>query len=278
MIKKLIYLREHLSRVHRINRTLTQMVETTRSNENVSYVKLTNGKIFIGQPSQDHYKKLHFLLNKPIRKKVPPELMQTLIDIDFRYMSRRNNAMNLKEGKFLELEKGDVVLEIGAYIGFHAMRLSELVGPTGKVVAVEAIPANYAIMKKNIELNKLNNITPINMAIWKNKGFISMNMNDHQKNSIVDNVVQSKKMMKLPCNTIDDIVKDLNLKKVDYIRIQINGAELEALEGMKNVIKGKPKVLAAVPYKNKDEIERWFAEHGYRTQYTGHSIFAKYIA
>lgn len=201
--------------------------------------------------------------------------MQVLIDIDFRYLGRSNHKMNLKEGKYYELQEGDVVFEVGAYIGYHAMRLSELVGKSGKVIAIEAIPANYEILKKNIELNNLKNVIPINVAIWKNSGVISMNLNEYQKNSISEEIVQTKKKEELPCNTIDNIIDELNLTKVDFIRLQINGAELEALEGMRIVIESKPKILAAVPYKNKDEIVELLKNKGYNTEYTGHSIFAE---
>jgi hypothetical protein len=62
---------------------------------------------------------------------------------------------------------------------------------------------------------------------------------------------------------------------VNFIRIQTNGAELEALKGMVNILKLKPKLLVAVPYKNKNEIQNFLIEKGYKTSFTGHSIFAE---
>ena len=263
---KFYYLLDHLKRIVRINKTLK--IESS----GVDYIKLSNGKIFTGHKAKKHYKRLHFLLNKQLRKLVSPDLMQVLFDIDFRYMSRKNN---LKEGKYLNVKKGDIVFEVGAYIGYHAMRLSEFVGDTGKVIAIEAVPANFDIMKKNIELNNIKNITLLDMAIWNSKGVISMNTDEHQKNSAVGGVVSSKNKIKLPCNTIDNICKDLNISKVDFVRIQINGAELQALQGMEKTIKQKPKLLVAVPYMNKDKVIGLLESKGYSTLYTGHSIYAK---
>jgi FkbM family methyltransferase len=275
MCKKLYYLLEQLKRINRINRTFFNKIESSSVGDNGFYIKFSNGKHFTGQKANKHLRRLHFLLKKQLRKRISADLMQVLFDIDFRYMSRKNHALNLKEGKYLGVKKGDVVFEVGAYIGYHAMRLSELVGNSGKIIAIEAIPSNYEIMKKNIEMNDIKNIIPINVAIWKNKGVIPMNMNEHQKNSAVENIVNANKKVDLPCDTIDNIFRKLNIKEVDFVRIQTNGAELEALEGMVEILEHRPKLLVAVPYKNKDVIQNLLNSKGYNTEFTGHSIFAE---
>jgi FkbM family methyltransferase len=276
MLKKIFYLKEQLKIIKRINSTLINIVESSIVNENISIIQLSNGRLFTGEQAKKHHRRLHFLLKKQLRKKIPATLMKVLFDIDFRYMNREDHFLDLEEGKYLKLREGDIVFEVGAYIGYHSMRLSELVGNTGKIVAIEAIPSNYDIMKKNIELNNLNNIIPINIAIWKNKGNISMNVDEDQKNSIAKNIINTKNVVGMPCNTIDNIFHELNLTKVDFIRIQTNGAEIEALEGMNKVFEHKPKLLVAVPYKNKDFIQKYLKSKGYVTKFTGHSILAEW--
>mgnify|MGYP006136553301 FL=1 len=73
----------------------------------------------------------------------------------------------LENNKFVKLQKGDVVLEGGAYIGLYAMQISKKVGNTGKVIAVEAIEENFNVLKKNLAVNNITNIIPVNYAIWE---------------------------------------------------------------------------------------------------------------
>lgn len=52
-----------------------------------------------------------------------------------------------------EIKKGDIVLEIGANIGYYTLIFAKLVGEKGKVFAFEPDPTNFALLKKNIEIN-----------------------------------------------------------------------------------------------------------------------------
>lgn len=276
MLKKFYYLYHQYKSIRAINRKLKNGIDSVGEYEGHKYIKLKSGKAFISQPSPNHLSRLHFLLHQSIRNIVPAELVQTLFDINFRYLGQGDTQLDLADGKYFDVNKGDIVFEMGAYIGMHAMRLSELVGESGKVIAVEAIPGNYELMKKNIALNGISNIEAHNFAIWKNKGTISFNLNEHQKNSAVENIVKTKSTTELPCDTIDNVFNNAKIDKVDYIRIQTNGAELEALEGMDEIFnKGlKPKLLVACPYKNQQPIQEFLDGKGYKTSFTGHSILA----
>ena len=58
----------------------------------------------------------------------------------------------------LNIPKGSVVADIGAGVGYHVWRLAEIVGPTGKVIGEDIQPGMIALMKKNIEARKLQNV------------------------------------------------------------------------------------------------------------------------
>ena len=63
------------------------------------------------------------------------------------------------------LKKGNVVLDVGANIGLTAIRASKMIGPKGKVYAIEAMPSTIEILKFNILLNKLKNVICFNEAL-----------------------------------------------------------------------------------------------------------------
>ena len=63
------------------------------------------------------------------------------------------------------IKKGDVVLDIGANIGVYTVLFAEIVGDKGRVYAFEPDPKNFALLKKNIEINKYKNVVLINKAV-----------------------------------------------------------------------------------------------------------------
>ena len=82
-----------------------------------------------------------------------------------------------EEMKFVRNElvhPGAVVIECGAHHGFTTILLSRWVGDDGKVIAVEPIPDNAAIIRKNVKLNGLSNVTLVEKATGANDGYVSM--------------------------------------------------------------------------------------------------------
>lgn len=69
-----------------------------------------------------------------------------------------------------EIKKGDVIVDIGANIGYYALLEARLVGKKGIVYAIEPVPRNIAILKKNIELNNYSNLEVYQLAYGGQKG------------------------------------------------------------------------------------------------------------
>lgn len=62
------------------------------------------------------------------------------------------------------LQEGQTFLNIGANVGYHVLRASRLVGPTGKVIAIETEPVNFALLLANVAFHDLRNVVPIRCA------------------------------------------------------------------------------------------------------------------
>jgi len=69
-----------------------------------------------------------------------------------------------------KINKGDIVIDAGANIGMFSIMASILVGKTGKVIAIEPEPENLKILKRNVELNNINNMIIINKALFSKSG------------------------------------------------------------------------------------------------------------
>src|SRR5207244_3754027 len=61
-----------------------------------------------------------------------------------------------------EVRRGSVVLDIGAHIGYYTLLMARLVGPQGRVFAFEPNPANYDLLRRNIQINSYRNVTAVN--------------------------------------------------------------------------------------------------------------------
>lgn len=144
-----------------------------------------------------------------------------------------------------EVKEGDYCLDIGANIGYYTLILAKLVGRQGKVFAFEPDPTNFKILKKNIKTNKYNNVVLINQAVSDITGNIKLYLNstygdDHRTYDSKDgrNFI-SIKSLKLDDYFINNRHKSFLQKahKVDFIKMDIQGAEYSAIEGMSNLLK-----------------------------------------
>lgn len=68
------------------------------------------------------------------------------------------------------LREGDVLIDVGANVGYYTVLGSKRVGPTGRVVAIEPIPSTIALLKRNIAANGCHNVDVVEMAVWSLHG------------------------------------------------------------------------------------------------------------
>jgi FkbM family methyltransferase len=142
------------------------------------------------------------------------------------------------------IKKGDVVLDIGANIGYYALAEARLVGEKGQVYAVEPVASNLELLNKNIQLNKLKNVPTFKYAFGdKNERaeiFVSdkSNLCAVSKDAVGGNIVGVQPVTMM---TIDEFVKDKKAPKL--IRMDVEGYEYEILKGMSSTLKGDIKIL-----------------------------------
>ena len=86
--------------------------------------------------------------------------------------------------------------------------------------------------------------------------------------------------MRVPCDTLDSILAKAGVARVDFVRIQVNGAEQEVLAGMEKTLAGNPNLLIAAIYKREGKpswqrVVEILQAKGYTTQVAGHgNVFA----
>lgn len=175
-------------------------------------------------------------------------------------------------------QKGDVILDLGAFDGVSAVDyLVELDG-NAEVIAMEPGKDNYDYILKNIEsFHYKDKIQVINQGSWskKKKMYFSYDV-VHPGASVVEKGTKYSRY-EIDVTDVDSLVQELKLEKVSLIKMDIEGAELESLKGVTEVIKKyKPKLQISIYHKPEDywEISN-FIENlglGYK-QYLGHHYF-----
>ena len=180
---------------------------------------------------------------------------------------------------------GGVVLDIGAHIGLFAVIASETTGDNGKVFAFEPSPSTTEFLKKTITINKKNNvIEAIQQAMSNEVGKITFFVSDNKidnSNSLVSYKNDRKlKGIEVDVNTIDNFVASKKLNAVNFIKIDVEGAEYDALRGgIDTFINKKPACILAIhpiPIKAKgdklEDIYDYILKLNYNISYNNKNI------
>ncbi|MFT3912051.1 MAG: FkbM family methyltransferase [Ferruginibacter sp.] len=148
------------------------------------------------------------------------------------------------------IKEGDTVIELGAHIGYISLYFSKLAGTAGKLYVFEPGANNLPYTRANINNSKIKNIELIEKAVSDENGTATFYLENitGQSNSLVKDYrvtkkIQSKTFTELQKNAVevetirlDDFVKQRNIKKVDFVKIDIEGAEYMAIKGMQNIL------------------------------------------
>lgn len=140
------------------------------------------------------------------------------------------------------VNKGDIIIDVGANIGYFTLLFARLVGCTGKVYAFEPEPTNFKILERNVQVNGFENVILQNTGISDTNGKTKLYLrgkNNIGNNSIFYNSSYSKSV-EIKLQKLDDIINE----KTDVVKIDVDGAEGNVLFGMKNIIeKWRPKIF-----------------------------------
>ena len=144
-----------------------------------------------------------------------------------------------------KINKGDIVLDIGANIGYYSVLFSEWVGKKGKVFAFEPDLDNFNLLRKNININNCKNVLIVNKALSSERGYANLFLNPINKGDHRLWPIESdRNYVKVETATLDDYLNKY-LDKVDFIKMDVQGAEAKVVKGAEILLK-KSKYLKGV--------------------------------
>lgn len=161
--------------------------------------------------------------------------------------------------RYFKPKEGETVLDVGAHIGKYALYSSKLVGDKGCVIAIEASSENYSQLIKNIELNNFRNILALNYAAFNSNGEKMRLVGDNDGGLSLKRSSGKKELIEIvETRTIDAILEETgHTNNISHAKIDVEGAEVEVLEGMKNIISKNPniRILIEVTQANEEAIK-----------------------
>lgn len=172
------------------------------------------------------------------------------------------------------LKPGDTVIDCGAYIGEFTLYAAKAVGPSGRVIAFEPGPMIYKRLIDNIELNGLKNVTAINKGLWSKDGLLKCAGDGTAGYSFVSSG-SAFGVIEVPVASLDSELARLGVSSVDFIKVDVEGSELEFIKGAERTLESGDVRVAVASYHIVDgkkscfELEKMLTLMGYSI-HTGH--------
>jgi len=136
--------------------------------------------------------------------------------------SVRRNALDLWCHMY-DPRPGDMIVDVGAGIGAEAILLSRLVGPSGRVLAIEAHPRTYGCLEKSLRASEAHFVTSLRAAVTREHGAVELSDDAvHNANAIVRGRVDGRRTVSVHGRPLDEIA---------LLKMNIEGAEVDALGG-----------------------------------------------
>ena len=135
------------------------------------------------------------------------------------------------------LKSGDIVLDVGANIGYYSVLASKLVGPEGKVIAFEPSPSIRQRLSANLELNAIENVSVVPYAAWYENGQAVLNLVDGNRgSSTLGQTSNSSQSESVELKRLDEMIPDHLVERIRLLKIDVEGAEWAALQGASGLL------------------------------------------
>jgi FkbM family methyltransferase len=193
---------------------------------------------------------------------------------------------------FFELSKALIIFDIGSCEGEDAIRYSRLF-PQSTVYAVEPLPSNLLLLQKNIKEYRTENIDVVPVALSDRKGISQFYVSSGHPDNIAKNVdwdfgnksssllppdehkevyswVKFNEVIEVETDTLSNICRQKNIKEIDFIHLDVQGAELQVFQGSGDLLKNTKLIwmeVEAVPLYEKQplkvDVESFMKEKGF---------------
>lgn len=180
------------------------------------------------------------------------------------------------------LKPGMTVFDVGANIGYYSLLASPIVGASGKIYSFEPVASTHQELAANIYLNGIGNIRAFRHIVSDHSGPMTMRHGPPDNSGashVEDGAAGQPDAEQVEAVSLDDFVKRENIRKVDVIKVDVEGYEAAVVKGARQVIEQfKPIWLIEVCtyvivryFKGREELYALLDEYGYQPYAISHS-------
>jgi len=143
----------------------------------------------------------------------------------------------------IKVKEKDIVIDVGANVGYYTLKWASDVGENGKVVAIEADPNSCEILKENCRLNKISNVEIFNYAASEKKEIVTLyTSKTHSGTNSIFSSKAKNSSIKVSSITLDELLSD-NFLEINWIKIDVEGAELQVLKGSSKILQKTQNII-----------------------------------
>lgn len=192
----------------------------------------------------------------------PAEVQRPLFGYEVALKAHRSTThvlLYLQGEKFLadlaliapHLRPGMVAFDVGANIGYLSLYLRSRIGAGGQLYSFEPEPENYAELEANLRRNGLDNCHPVQAAVGAHEGSLTFatGLNGYVPEDGAPGIT-------VPVVTLDGVVAKHALPRVDFVKIDVEGFELDVLQGMRGLLSRPDKPLLYIEVHGRGEYPR----------------------
>lgn len=246
--------------------------------QNRALVELTNGVRLLGPPDQ---------IARPILQYGDPLKLDRIGHLHHwsTFLQTLSEVYVGDIYKTATLQKGDVVLDLGAHCGTYTVKAALAVGLSGRVIAIEPSEQNYQLLQANVQVNGLQNVTTLRAGVWSTRGMLPLRLSAvsvaHTFQDRLEGASSTTQIEEVQVDTVDNICQAFHLDRIDFIKIDIEGSEIEALRGMQKTLEGDNLRLAIAAYHNLNGIQtsrgiyQQLRDRDFRVRVRGGIVFAE---
>ena len=148
------------------------------------------------------------------------------------------------------LSPGMVVIDCGANVGQYTVLAATLVGAAGSVHSFEPVDANFARLRRHVQLNRLANVTINQAALWKEDRVLALRLPEGSSGNAGAyraRVAPAGEVAEAAAVALDAYCEDRNVRRVDAIKLDVEGSEPFVLLGAEKLIRShRPNILIEV--------------------------------
>jgi FkbM family methyltransferase len=169
------------------------------------------------------------------------------------------NEMPVQEWIASKLRPGMTFYDVGANIGFFSLLAAKVVGEAGHVIAFEPVQENADAIRRNADLNGFETIIVVDVAVSKSTGEAELVLAEHPGGAALKSATtppDATHCITVKTATLDSLVRRSDYPPPDVVKIDVEGAEMSVLEGMRGVVEDhRPLVVCEVDAATRDEAE-----------------------